>query len=416
LRERAGRFVLLFVLVPFLALLFLLGKVQQEHLYRPILESFEGGRELSLSDYERIYRVFGLKVRDEKGNTLLHRLTAKACREGRVPELLRELLKSGLSPNEKNYLGQTPIHLAVKFCQDEKVLRELLSLFADFKGDFNARDCAGKTPLFYAVLGPSGNLKVLLEFKPKANLKNFYGWTPMCEAVLWDFSDEFALLEKAGGKVEDRCGKVPIPDLALTLRSFKVVQLLREMGVKAKEVKRNLKGLLFIPLVDKKCVKEDFKKEIERVLSYSVLLDQVERVKAFYRAGLYPEGGKIGGVPVALFAVKNSSNCSPKVLEFLLSEGLLKPFDRFEGGKTLLHLCAERGCNRCMKVLVEWGADPNAQDEKGFTPYCLAVAGGNGETAKELIKLGADPNAPCVRAAKELKRVKPWIEELPTAR
>ena len=400
------------VVLPLVILLFLIGKIYQKSLYSPLLVEFKEGKELSLSDYEKLYEVFGPEVRDDEGNTLLHRLVVEACREREVPELLRELLKEGLSPDEKNSSGQTAVHLAVKFCQDGEVLRELLKVLTEFKADLNAGDCAGNTPLFYAVVAPYDNLKTLLEFKPEVNAKNFYGWTPLCRAALWDLLEQFTLLEKAGGRIEERCGKVPVPELARALRSSEVADYLKKRKIELKEVKENLKELLFTPSANKKCVKEYFEREIERALSYALLLDQVERVKAFYGAGLFPKDGKIEGMPVALFAVKNSPNCSPKVLEFLLSEGLLKPSDRFEGGETLLHICAERGCDRCVKVLVKWGADPNAKDDKGFTPYCRAVAKGKEKTARELLRLGADPNAPCVKAARELKRVKPWIEEL----
>jgi len=395
------------VVLPLILLFLLAGKAYQKSLYRPLLVEFKEGKELSLSDYEKIYEIFGSEVRDEKGNTLLHRLAVEACREGRVPDLVRELLRKGLSPDEKNGSGQTPVHLAVKSCRDERVLRELLKLFTDFGADLNAGDCAGNTPLFYAVVAPYGNLKVLLEFKPEVNAENLYGWTPLCRAALWDLPDRFTLLEKAGGKVDGRCGKVTIPELARALRSSRVTDYLKKRGIEPKEVKGNLRELLFTPSVEKECVREDFEREVNGALTRAVLLDRAERVKAFYRAGLFPEEE----VPLALFAAKNGLHCAPKVLDFLLSEGLLKPEERFEGGKTLLHVCAEKGCNGCVKVLVKWGADPNAKDDKGFTPYCEAVAGGREETARELLKLGALPNAHCVRVAKEERKLNRLLEK-----
>jgi len=401
------------VVLPLIFLFFLVERAYQKSLYKPLLAEFKEGRELSPSEYERLYEVFGPEVRDEEGNTVLHRLVAEACRERKVPEFLRELL-SEISPNERNYLGQTPVHLAVKSCQDGKVLRELLSLFVEFNADLNAKDCAGNTPLFYAVSGPFNGLKVFLEFKPQVNAKNFYGWTPLCVATLKDYGEEFALLEGAGGKVEERCGRVSIPELAQTLRSVEVIEFLKQKGIEPEEVKGNLRELLFTPSVKKRCVREDFEGKIRRALTLAVLTDDAERVEAFYRAGLFPEDGKVEGLPVALFAVKKNSSCASKVLELLLSKGLLKPEERFEEGKTLLHACAERGCKECVKVLVKWGADPNAKDEKGFTPYCRAVAEGREETARELLKLGAEPNAACVKTAEELQKTKPWIEKLPT--
>ena len=46
-----------------------------------------------------------------------------------------------------------------------------------------------------------------------------------------------------------------------------------------------------------------------------------------------------------------------------------------------------------MRLLLERGADANAKQQMGFTPFHSAAAHGDVETAKLLMDFGADPRA-----------------------
>lgn len=62
-------------------------------------------------------------------------------------------------------------------------------------------------------------------------------------------------------------------------------------------------------------------------------------------------------------------------------------------GLTPLHITASVGCQRLIKVLVEYNADIEAKDQHGRTPLHIAAARGHTEAAKYLLTIGADVNA-----------------------
>merc|ERR1711871_525937 len=61
------------------------------------------------------------------------------------------------------------------------------------------------------------------------------------------------------------------------------------------------------------------------------------------------------------------------------------------GGFTALHHATIHGHERVAEILLEKGADMNAQDEDGFTPLHHAARRGNAKLAKVLLDHGANP-------------------------
>lgn len=60
------------------------------------------------------------------------------------------------------------------------------------------------------------------------------------------------------------------------------------------------------------------------------------------------------------------------------------------GGDTALHVCAARGYDRCVAILVDAGANMDAQNGEGNTPLHLAAAGGYSATVEVLLSKRAD--------------------------
>lgn len=64
---------------------------------------------------------------------------------------------------------------------------------------------------------------------------------------------------------------------------------------------------------------------------------------------------------------------------------------RDQKGRTPLHLAAEKGNIRSVRVLVEGGADRNARCNDGRTPLHRAAATGDRRMVEMLLEIGADP-------------------------
>jgi len=91
-----------------------------------------------------------LDLRDKSGHTaLLHAVWGKRY------NLLRRLLAAGCDREVRDHVGRTPVCVAT-YIGDARSLRVLLDASthpARVPADVNATDCAGRTPLFHAVVG-----------------------------------------------------------------------------------------------------------------------------------------------------------------------------------------------------------------------------------------------------------------------
>ena len=80
-------------------------------------------------------------------------------------------------------------------------------------------------------------------------------------------------------------------------------------------------------------------------------------------------------------------------LLYILCQPDITVDERDNMGLTPLHWAAQQGDSRLTRVLLKFGADPNATDRNGFTALHWAVSCGNGSCISQLLEAGADVRA-----------------------
>lgn len=76
-------------------------------------------------------------------------------------------------------------------------------------------------------------------------------------------------------------------------------------------------------------------------------------------------------------------------------------------GITSLHLAAENGCDKTVKILLDLGAAKNAADSSGFTAMHLAAREGQRTTLEILIKSGAETHCCATHYGDALENITP---------
>ncbi|CAK4958761.1 unnamed protein product [Aphanomyces euteiches] len=110
-----------------------------------------------------------VKMNGSSGGNVEHGMHT-AVVEGNV-ELVESLLASGHSPNQRDRLDRTPLHLA-----SDRGNHELLALLCEYLGDIEARDAKGNTPLHIACFrGHSSCVQFLLESAADVSVVNADG-------------------------------------------------------------------------------------------------------------------------------------------------------------------------------------------------------------------------------------------------
>jgi ankyrin repeat protein len=81
------------------------------------------------------------------------------------------------------------------------------------------------------------------------------------------------------------------------------------------------------------------------------------------------------------------------VRALLANEADVRPASRNDMRVHALNSAVAGGHRDVAQLLLDAGADPNAPQQKGWTPLMSAAANGDAETAELLLERGADPNA-----------------------
>jgi ankyrin repeat protein len=296
----------------------------------------------------------------------------------------------GASPNLKNKYGQTPLHTAVIYCGNSEILEEVMLYLGMYNGNINGKDCAGNTPLFYAVEKEPLLLETFLQFHPEISEINHYSWSPLCKAVFLNLKEQADILLKNGANLQNSCGRISVKEL---------------LDIKLTgKIPKNLKHLLFQPKAgykNFKYIQADFKVNVDKALEFSLTTDNLKEFRLIVE-------GNLAHFNKLNLAENCCKFCSCKILNYLFSSG--NNLNRsLKDGETLLHICAKNGCKNCLGIFKKYNFDSNAKDRRGFTPYCTAIENNQIETAKELLKFGANSKMSCVKVAEKLKELNEFL-------
>jgi len=160
-----------------------------------------------------------INEKDELGETPLHTAAVGGYRE-----IVSLLIEKGADVNARDVRGLTPVHAAAWMGYPE-----IIGLLIDHGADINARDKDGVTPLHAAALaGQQETVALLIERGADINAKNKKSLTPLHAAALSGDRDTVAILVNKGAdvNVKSKDGLTPL-HLASQNENWEVVELLR---------------------------------------------------------------------------------------------------------------------------------------------------------------------------------------------
>jgi ankyrin repeat protein len=275
-----------------------------------------------------------------------------AARNADAP-MLQALLKRGANVNTPAGDGTTALHWASY--RDEGDSAELLIRAG---ANVNAANDLGATPLWLACQnGSEAMVRRLLAAGANPNLALLSGETPLMVAARSGYSIVVELLIGKGANVEARGTRGQTSLMwAVSQKHADVVKVLLQHGV-----------------------------------NIHARSDRLSMVQAVTPHGYLPYNRDIpfGSDTALLFAARSGDVASAKLL---LAAGA-NVDDADAWGVSAVTLAAHSGFAEMVELLLESGADPNA-DGPGFTGLHEAVMRRDERIASALLAYGADPNAP----------------------
>jgi ankyrin repeat protein len=302
-----------------------------------------------------------VRAHDEQGNTILH-YAALWKMDKHIPFIIQQ----GVSTEEANATGETPLFWAVKY-DGASTVKTLLTA----KANLHARDSLGNSVLHAAVRWNAKNaVTTLLNAGIDANVHSLDMTTPLHEAVRLGITDIAVILINRGADLEvrDAGGNTPFME-AVKADQIGTVNLLAKMG--ANPMTRNVNG--DTPL--------------------HAALDREDNAAVKALLGM--------GVSIHARNTRNRTpfqtalNDYPGMVSDLLTKDRVNGSDDF--GNSPLHIAIqEKVPASTLRVIIEKGTRLSAIDSNGRIPLRLAADMNDWELARILADAGSDPFLPAV--------------------
>ena len=316
-----------------------------------------------------------------------HKLPLFAALEQDHVEIMEFLLEHGANVDARETTGETML-LKVLSQPERHNLVEIVALLLKHGANANARTTSFRRSLHLAEY--KGEFKVaqmLLDHKSDVNFQDIDGRTPLHIVLGRQLNNEDGALNHArllferGAEVNrhDKQNQTPLL-LAMGRHWFKLARILLEKGAEANAQSDNGKTSLHI-LLECRTINED------EALNYARLL--------FERGADVNRRDNDIGTPLHL-AIRRTWF---KFAQILLEHGADTNAQSYNHGKTPLHILLERRtinedeALNCVQLLFERGVDVNRRDIDNETPLHLAIRRTGFKFAQILLEHGADTNA-----------------------
>lgn len=299
-----------------------------------------------------------IAVRDERGNTLLHRAAT-----GKY-SLARLLVEQGADPNAAGDHGNTPLFDAVLYGR----LR-IAELLVSHGADVNAKAEYASTPLNSVTLGLCSGcssqqqidtFNYLLAHGADVETRDDFGRTLLHQAAISDWTPAVRFLIDHGIDINaaDKYGSTAFQGAAY-LGKDRVAKAMLACGADI-----------------------NAKDHEGRTALSNALGGYHLRLARF----LYDLGGRMEDDDAMRMAVLLSDRASLKSM-LTTDPGICVRKD--DHARTALHWAAALGKKSIVKLILAGDADINAQDCRGLTPLHVVAKNGNADAARLLLEAGA---------------------------
>ena len=327
---------------------------------------------------------------NDEGQTALHLAAQQDV------YLTQRVLSCGLQPNEPNVEGETPLMLAV-MAENIETAKVLLKQGADV----NATNDEDETPLHYAARYNKGDSITQLLVRRKANIEAvndsrmtavhisaLQGNDVVCRYLLEAGANVHALepngwtaLHYLAMRGDLACMKPLLSDAGADVEVFYNPHHFGSQSSKAYDTSSKRKVALVKPFLDKGA-DINAKSGGFTALNLAVLSCQDLLVTTLLAHNASAQGTSL---------VCLNWGLSTENLEQLLEGGAMLEARDSRHHKTALIWAAETGALAAIRVLLDYGANVNAQDEQKLSALRYAAANARTETVQLLLERGADP-------------------------
>jgi ankyrin repeat protein len=304
-------------------------------------------------------------------------------------KIAESLLEAGAHIDSRDNQGETPLLLACRAGNNNKLLALLLNAGAD--PDVKSHSSKFFTPLTVAArLGHVKAVKLLLLHNATAHLVDGYAMTPLMYAVREDHGEIANLLSKRMARDDPRSSGDIWEDAMSSLRTEEndpYQDLDQETGLlraardgRLDIVKSRLEAGISVGTKDEKS-------QTPLSLAAENGYDEVASVLLEWKADPNTQDAELQ-TPL----MHAASHGHADIMSLLLDNGA--DVDCRDANQwTALMVASEQGHEACVRLLLEHGADSNAEDEEQFTPLLHAAISGHQSIVAELIDAGADVDA-----------------------